>query len=274
MNDRPSSNSCIARLGWVTAELALLAGFYAIVWYAVSHSAPQPPTSYLSSEFSAALARGDSRSFLKAAAVLTEVDRTDDEGMTLLMLAVDKSNPDAVAGLLDMGADVNRACPAYGTPLTLALGWGDAKIASLLLCRGAKANVVTREHDTPLLAAARSGSADAVRLILPHVKEPFPESALENPLNALALETSQLDSLRMLLKAGTDPNRAGRNGELPLVSTAAAGSPEAVALLLRAGADPFKRSRYGKDAWMAAAQRPAILQVLHCEAARAGGKTS
>jgi ankyrin repeat protein len=274
MTDQPTSNSLVARLSWLAAKLMLLAGFCAIVWYGASHSVPQPPTAYLSSELAYALNRGDSRAFLNAAAAFKDVDRSDDDGMTLLMLAVNKRNLPAVVGLLDRGADVNRACPGYGTPLTLALWWGDVDIARLLLSRGANPNVITREYDTPLTAAARNGSTDVVRFILPHMKQLFPDTALENPLNALAGDTAALDALRLLLKAGVDPNRAGRNGELPAVTAAAFGSPEAVTLLLRAGADPSKRNRHGTNVWTVASYRPEILEVLRRECGGEQGKTS
>jgi ankyrin repeat protein len=87
----------------------------------------------------------------------------------------------------------------------------------------------------------RGGSEECVEMVVAAVEQRggdlFPPGTRENPLNSAALDDAGAPVIRRLLAAGVDPNRAGTNGELPLVTALLSGSPRSAALLLSAGAD-------------------------------------
>jgi ankyrin repeat protein len=182
------------------------------------------------------------------------------------MVTVWCGDADETEYVLMRGADPNRCQAARGTPLIAALGNADAAKAELLLRYGADPCRVTNSGDTPLLAAVRGGSVACVRLMLSRGVEPMPPGVRENPLNcASAASAEGLGVIRILLAAGVDPNRAGTNGELPIVSTTLYRSAEAVALLRAAGADPDLPDPKGRTARAAAAGNPALAAALRAQ---------
>ena len=74
-------------------------------------------------------------------------------GWTAAMYAARQGAGEAVAALADAGADLNATDPDGATPLVLAVINGHARVAVLLLARGADPNIADRTGMTPLYAA-------------------------------------------------------------------------------------------------------------------------
>jgi ankyrin repeat protein len=139
----------------------------------------------------------------------------------------------------------------------------------LLLQRGADPCRLVPDGDCALLAAIRGGSEECIEIIVTAVErrggDLFPPGMLENPLSCAASDDAQEPVIRRLLAAGVDPNRAGANGQLPLITALLSDSPRSAVLLLRAGANadlPDGRGRIaraltGSDGRLAAAYPPA-----------------
>ena len=94
------------------------------------------------------------------------VDQRDRRGMTALMAAARTGATDAMAALLDAGADPNARDDANGwTPLMHAIHKRQAAAVRLLLERGADPNTRT-ESQTALMMAAADADATLVKVLL------------------------------------------------------------------------------------------------------------
>lgn len=102
----------------------------------------------------------------------TDLNETDDQGWTALMMAAYVGEPSFVKALLKKGANVNAKNKAGLTALFLAtnsLVWDPSRetdIAKLLIERGADVNTKNESGVTPLMIAARRGSLKVVKLLL------------------------------------------------------------------------------------------------------------
>ena len=84
-----------------------------------------------------------------------------------LHLAAEAGAADALARLIEAGADVNAVAAAGTTPLMLAAAAGDSRIVQQLLDKGADPNAKESAHgQTPLMFAAARDRADVVALLL------------------------------------------------------------------------------------------------------------
>jgi uncharacterized protein len=163
-------------------------------------------------------------------------------GLTALLLATREGHTATVRALLDGGADINQGIPADGTtPLLLAAINGHYDLAMLLLQRGADPNRASDAGATPLYAVIN--------------KEWAPTSRTPQPTYHLQQQTSYLQLIEALLKAGANPNarlkrslwyttynrdnlRVDFAGATPFWRAAYATDVPAVRLLLAHGADP------------------------------------
>jgi ankyrin repeat protein len=96
-------------------------------------------------------------------------DEADENGVTPLMWAARAGALDAIAALIDAGADVNaRDTSNRWTPLLHAIHTHAAPAVALLLDRGADANLPTPGGLTPLLMAADDPEPAMVASLLAH----------------------------------------------------------------------------------------------------------
>ncbi len=121
---------------------------------------------------------------------------------TPLMWAVRGENPDAVAYLLSLGANVNASDRFGITPLWIAVDAAKPKIVDLLLRAKADPRAPTTFGSSPLMCAVIQG---------------------------------EIEIAQSLLEAGADPNARGLAGT-PLFQAVRAGQVESVALLVSRGA--------------------------------------
>jgi hypothetical protein len=250
-------------LKMVTACGVLAAALGGMVWYGDARGR-STPDAFRSPPFVDALRHRDWAAFVRAIDQLPSIDTVDAEGITPLLAVVACGDDDELAYLLARGADVNWCHHALGTPLMVAVAKGDVSAARMLLRRGADATRLTSTGDVPLLAAVRGGSAECVRLVLAGgaARDLMPPGILANPLDGLDFADGDEELCRLLLAAGVDPNRTGRNGQLPLVSAALMGSHRCVSLLLAAGANPDLPDGRGRTARALPTNDPRIAAAL------------
>lgn len=194
---------------------------------------------------------------LKAGA---KVNAANDLGATPLWAAAQNGSETMTGALLRAGADPNLALLAGETPLMVAARSGAAGVVSQLLAKGAKVNAAGTRGQTALMWAVAQKHPDVVKLLLAagadikqkstslsQVMAVSPHGMLQYnrtvPFGAdtalmFAARVGDVESARLLLAAGADPNDADAAGISATAMAAHAGFPDIVELLLDKGANP------------------------------------
>ena len=162
---------------------------------------------------------------------------TDHEDITAAAAAGDN---DEVGAILSMDNRLTGALDKDGwTPLHLAAHYGHAAVVEMLLANNADVH-------------ARSGNP-----------------MRNHPLHAAAAG-QRVETARLLLDAGADPNATQAGGFTPLHSAAQNGNRALVELLLSRGADVAARSDDGRTALSLAEQagRQEVVELLRTRGAR------
>ncbi|KAK2767853.1 hypothetical protein FQN53_006444 [Emmonsiellopsis sp. PD_33] len=170
----------------------------------------------------------------------------NEEGMSVLSLAVLDNSADVINKLLELGADVNMQlkCEEYGSALAVAAKRSNKDTVQLLLNAGANVNMQL-SHDrygSALAAAAARESEDIVQLLLDagaDVNMQLSCGAYGSSL-AVAVWCSNEDTMQLLLNTGADVNMqlsCGRHGSALAKAVNGGASKDTVQLLLDAGAN-------------------------------------
>ncbi|KAG4927563.1 hypothetical protein JHK82_053327 [Glycine max] len=184
------------------------------------------------------------------------VDSVDQNGDTLLHVAISKSRPDIVQLLLEFNADVESKNRSGETPLESACASGEELIVELLLAH--KANTERTESSSlgAIHLSAREGRREVLRLLL--LKGASVDSLTKDGYTALhlAVREGSRDCARLLLanNARTDI-RDSRDGDTCLHVAAGVGDESMVKLLLNKGANKDVRNFNGKTAYDVAAEK-------------------
>lgn len=149
-------------------------------------------------------------------------------GLTPLLFAVREGNTDAVARLLEAGANINHVSEGdHSSPLLMAAVNGRFDMAKMLMDKGADVKLASDAGATPLYAVINTQWA--------------PKSLYPQPTAQLQQKITHVELMEQMLKAGADPNVRLKkhlwfmsyNFDLLGVNTV--------------GATPFWRAAYGLD---------------------------
>lgn len=205
------------------------------------------------------------------------IDAPDSDGESALGLACWKGHAEAVAFLLEAGAQTEAILPGRQTPLMYALGSKCTACVTTLLQSGAKpthgktwsplikavqnndqslvqqliaAGVALEAHDayrqTPFFWAVGKGYMQMVDLLIdagPNIN--CQSNKGTTPLN-FAVKENKTEMVDRLIKAGADLDLANNMGETPLHQACFNGATSLALTLLEAGADPTLRDPQGK----------------------------
>jgi ankyrin repeat protein len=159
------------------------------------------------------------------------------EGDTALMLAARTGKPDAIAVLLNHGADVDKANSEGQTPLMWAAAARNPAAVQVLVDH--KANVNAKTHTAP-----------PPRPLDTIFSAPFPVGGMTALL--FAARQNDADSTRILLAAGAKVNEGAADGTSPLLVAVMNGHYALGNFLLEKGADPNVADSKGRAALYAA----------------------
>ncbi|KAJ4337123.1 hypothetical protein N0V95_008419 [Ascochyta clinopodiicola] len=151
----------------------------------------------------------------------------------IIETAVSYKDKDALIYLLDQGVNPNDRCPEGGhTALTTAIRENDLELVDLLLNRGASPAV--RGHDWPLCIAVKNPTLLKRLLAVPDINPRAFRGVLE-----MAVHAGQLESVKLLLKAGVSVEDKNCGVFSPLTTAIREGHKSIVRYLLdEANADP------------------------------------
>jgi ankyrin repeat protein len=171
-------------------------------------------------------------------------------GLTLLMRAAIRNDPETVALLLGAGADLEATAPE-GLTATHVAAEADA-VASLEVLVAAGGDVSAKSHNgmNALHHAADLGSADVIEYLAERGSDLEDRSEVVTQGHGhprvrgatalgIAARAGQLEAVGTLLAFGADVDGLSASGHSPLLIAVFSGqSPEVVSALLAAGADP------------------------------------
>ena len=209
------------------------------------------------------------------------IDHTNEEGKTGLMLACERGHEDIVHSLLSAGANVNiqdknewtalmrasehnhisiihmllqaNANPHLKTPigsnaLMIASSYGNYEVVELLISKGVDYKYQREDGWNAFMLACHNGHIEVVELLL---KERVDRNVQKNNgWNAfmLACQNGHTQIVELLLKERVDPNVQKKDGVTALMIASAKGQYEVVKLLLEWKADPTIKSNDNRTA--------------------------
>ena len=151
--------------------------------------------------------KGDSAAIRQALNAGINVNSTDPDGWTPLMVAASGGNLDAVEMLLKAGAAINVASQKGQTPLMAAVLSGNAQLVKLLLDQGADASAVTTTGMTALDVAKRAGKKSLIDLLAkakaPAVKTSVPATSTGTSNGAAS--KAKVDAAAQAFQSGDFP---------------------------------------------------------------------
>jgi ankyrin repeat protein len=131
-------------------------------------------------------------------------DATTDFGFTALHVAATKGHLPVVRLLIDAGADVDRRERHGVSPLLQAVGWPG--VMEALLDAGADVDGATVQGVTPLMSAAAFGEMESVRLLLARGADPNRRDDSGSSAADFAGEKGEDEIASLLLGLADKPN--------------------------------------------------------------------
>ncbi|TKW10271.1 hypothetical protein SEVIR_6G151500v4 [Setaria viridis] len=159
-------------------------------------------------------------------------------GVTPFMTAAQSGDVSTVKYLLDRGGDLMKADDKGRTVLHHAACSGSTKVTEFLLSKGIPVDT-DYGHGTALHQAANNEQDKTVKILLDHHADPNSTTfnGAHTPLMG-ALIYHSLKCMKLLIKAGADVNGKGSLISPLVIATMRGGYTNEVRLLLKAGADP------------------------------------
>lgn len=159
-----------------------------------------------------------------------------------LILAAMLHKPDRARLLVKHGARLDVTCAHGRTPLHWAvLGERDSSVLSgyEVLCKDAAANRAPQPAIGEIDSDNQAASLETTRVLLEHGADPNAADGLgQTPLHRACSVGGKVEHLRLLLQRGANLNAATHVGSTPLMTATNLGLQDTVAALLALGANP------------------------------------
>lgn len=174
----------------------------------------------------------------------------DGQGNTLLHRAVEsKEPPRAVRFVLALGADLEKTNGEYLSALLLSIRSRQLEAAQLLLDAGSKIDAENPRYGSPLAYAVKMDAPAFIDLLIHSGADPRAPSASGDTLLHLAVSAKAESSLWSLVRAHRlNPDLASKNQLTPVMYAFKNGEESCGELLIELGADLRKQDSNGKSA--------------------------
>ena len=171
------------------------------------------------------------------------IDHTNEEGKTGLMLACERGHEDIVHSLLSAGANVNIQDNNGWTALMMASMHNHISIIHMLL---EATHLKTSNGSSALMIASYNGNFKIVELLI--------SRGVDHGVNAfmVACQNGHTQIVELLLKEQVDPNVQGKGGWNPFMLACQNGHTQIVKFLLNKQVDPNVQMKNGWNAFMSA----------------------
>ncbi|HEX7140787.1 MAG TPA: ankyrin repeat domain-containing protein, partial [Vicinamibacterales bacterium] len=210
--------------------------FGAALVLALATGAARPISGAAPDEVYQAIRTNDLNRLKALIATRADANAADASGETPLLSAAAVGSLDAMTFLVEKGADVNAQNPFGSTPLI----WSATDLAKVkfLAEHGANVNATSKTGRTSAFIAAMSTpSAAIVRYLVSRGADLKARDAFGNTMLTAAAVGDDVETVRIVLDAGVDPNAVGATRMSPLVYAAYSGNPAVTSLLLSKGAN-------------------------------------
>ena len=182
------------------------------------------------------------------------IDHTNEEGKTALMLASERGHEDIVHSLLTDGANVNIQSKKGWTALMRASKHSHISIIHMLLQANANPHLKTWKGINALIIASYHGNYEIVQLLISEgVDYKYQQEDGWNSF-LFASQYGHTRIVELLLKEQVDPNVQNNDGMNALMLACRNGHSQIVELLLKEQVNPNVQNKDGKDALMLACQ--------------------
>uniref|UniRef100_A0A1X7TCJ4 Death domain-containing protein n=1 Tax=Amphimedon queenslandica TaxID=400682 RepID=A0A1X7TCJ4_AMPQE len=179
------------------------------------------------------------------------IDHTNEEGKTALMLACERGHEDIVDSLVSAGANVNIQDNKGLTALMIASAFNHISIIHMLLHANANPHLKKSNGSNALMIASYNGNHEVVELLMKGVDYKYQQ---EDGANAfmVACQNGHTQIVELLLKEQVDPNVQKNNGWNAFMLASQYGHTQIVELLLKEKVDPNVQDKDGWNAFMLA----------------------
>ncbi|XP_019850896.1 PREDICTED: uncharacterized protein LOC105312422 isoform X2 [Amphimedon queenslandica] len=185
---------------------------------------------------------------------IINIDHTNKEGQTALMLACERRHENIVHSLLSAGANVNIQDNKGWTALIVSSQYSGTSIIHVLLEADANVHLRTSGGSNSLMYASCNGNYEAVELLIS--KGADYECQRKDGMNAfmLACKKGHINIVELLLKNRVDPNVQRKDSWNAFMLACENGHTQIVEVLLKEPVDPNVQRKSGGNAFMLACQ--------------------
>lgn len=184
--------------------------------------------------------RGDAAGIDRLVAAGAPIDAADAAGQTPLLLAVRNNHLDVATRLIDAGANINAQAANQDTPWLLAGALGRTAMLRHMLPKGPDFSIRNRFGGNALIPACERAHIETVALL---VTTPIDVNHVNNLGWTCLLEIvilgdggpRHVETTKLVLGAGANPNIADRDGVTPLQHARRRGQREVAVLIETAG---------------------------------------
>jgi ankyrin repeat protein len=175
-------------------------------------------------------------SLLLEARVYTE--QRDIRDRSPLALAVEYGDARSAIMLLNAGANVNTTLANRASVLGIAAARGDEVMVGTLIAAGARTDGLMPDGEKILPWAIRQGRLGLVKTMMKADSDPHLKDSKGNPLLHIAMESGRRDLMESLVELGADPAATNAAGETTIHLALRQGWIDVIPKLASAGADP------------------------------------